>query len=82
MRARESDGRAFERFDLGHALSRGGLKDAPRSLADVWEDACIDGLIGHEPGTGKVILSVAGHEFLSRSVAAGAGTPDEPASTV
>jgi hypothetical protein len=32
-----------------------------------WEDACIDGLIDHEPGTGKVILSVAGREFLSRS---------------
>jgi len=30
----------------------------------IWEDACIDGLIEHEPGTGKVILSSAGREFL------------------
>jgi hypothetical protein len=29
-----------------------------------WEDACIDGLIDHEPGTGKVILSAAGKAFL------------------
>lgn len=33
----------------------------------IWEDACIDGLIDHEPGTGKIILSVAGREFLNRS---------------
>ncbi len=32
----------------------------------IWEDACIEGLIDHEPGTGKVILSVAGREFLNR----------------
>ena len=32
----------------------------------IWEDACIDGLIDYEPGTGKVILSAAGREFLSR----------------
>ena len=32
----------------------------------IWEDACIDGLIDHERGTGKIILSVAGREFLSR----------------
>jgi len=31
----------------------------------VWEDACIDGLIDYEPGTGKVILSDAGKIFLS-----------------
>jgi hypothetical protein len=32
----------------------------------IWEDACIDGLIDHERGTGKVTLSAAGREFLSR----------------
>ncbi len=32
----------------------------------IWEDACIDGLVAHESGTGKVILSAAGREFLSR----------------
>jgi hypothetical protein len=32
----------------------------------IWEDACIDGLIAHEPGTGKVIVSIAGREFLDR----------------
>jgi hypothetical protein len=32
----------------------------------IWEDACIDGFIDHEPGTGKIILSAAGREFLSR----------------
>ena len=26
----------------------------------IWEDACLDGLIDFEPGTGKVILSEAG----------------------
>jgi hypothetical protein len=31
----------------------------------IWEDACIDGLIDHELGTGKVILSGAGQVFLS-----------------
>ncbi len=31
----------------------------------IWEDACIDGLIDHEPGTGKVVLSVAGKQFLA-----------------
>jgi hypothetical protein len=30
----------------------------------IWEDACIDGLIDHEAGTGKIILSAAGREFL------------------
>ena len=30
----------------------------------IWEDACIDGLIDYEPGTGKVILSAAGKAFL------------------
>lgn len=32
----------------------------------IWEDACIDGLVTHEAGTGKFILSVAGREFLKR----------------
>ena len=32
----------------------------------IWEDACIGGLIDHEAGSGKVILSAAGREFLSR----------------
>lgn len=31
----------------------------------IWEDACIDGLIDYEPGSGKVILSDAGKVFLS-----------------
>jgi hypothetical protein len=31
----------------------------------IWEDACIDGLIDYEPGTGKVILSNAGKACLS-----------------
>jgi hypothetical protein len=31
----------------------------------IWEDACLDGLIDYEPGTGKVILSDAGRELLS-----------------
>jgi hypothetical protein len=39
----------------------------------IWEDACLDGLIDYEPGTGKVTLSAAGKEFLS--------TPREPAAT-
>jgi hypothetical protein len=30
-----------------------------------WEDACIDGLIEYEPGTGRVILSAAGRHWLS-----------------
>jgi hypothetical protein len=36
----------------------------------IWEDACIDGLIDYEPGTGKVILSAAGKALLL--------TPDGP----
>jgi hypothetical protein len=32
----------------------------------IWEDACIDGLIAYETGTGKVTLSAAGQEFLNR----------------
>jgi len=32
----------------------------------IWEDACIDGLIDHEQGTGKVVLSASGREFLNR----------------
>lgn len=32
----------------------------------IWEDACLDGLIDYEPGTGKVILSDAGKACLSR----------------
>ena len=31
----------------------------------IWEDACLDGLIDYEPGSGKVILSDAGNAFLS-----------------
>ena len=31
----------------------------------IWEDACLDGLIDYEPGTGKVILSDAGKTWLS-----------------
>lgn len=31
----------------------------------IWEDACVDGLIDYEPGSGKVILSDAGKAFLS-----------------
>ena len=33
----------------------------------IWEDACLDGLIDYEPGTGKVILSEAGKAFLLES---------------
>jgi hypothetical protein len=36
----------------------------------IWEDACIDGLIDYEPGTGKVILSAAGKQLLSMPVTA------------
>jgi hypothetical protein len=32
----------------------------------IWEDACLDGLIDFEPGTGKVILSEAGKASLFR----------------
>jgi hypothetical protein len=32
----------------------------------IWEDACLDGLIKYEAGTGKVTLSDAGKAFLSR----------------
>jgi hypothetical protein len=32
----------------------------------IWEDACLDGLIKYEGGTGKVTLSDAGKAFLSR----------------
>jgi hypothetical protein len=42
----------------------------------IWEDACIGGLIDHEPGTGKVILSAAGREFLSQSGPAAALAAD------
>jgi hypothetical protein len=45
----------------------------------IWEDACIDGLIDHEPGTGRVILSIAGRDFLSR---AGADPPAKSAGVV
>ncbi len=31
----------------------------------IWEDACLDGLIDFELGTGKVILSEAGKASLS-----------------
>ena len=37
----------------------------------IWEDACLDGLIDYEPGTGKVILNDAGKAFLSRPREAG-----------
>jgi hypothetical protein len=30
----------------------------------IWEDACINGLIDREAGTGRVILSSAGKDFL------------------
>jgi hypothetical protein len=33
----------------------------------IWEDACINGLIDHESGTGKVTLSAAGKQLLSTS---------------
>jgi hypothetical protein len=32
----------------------------------IWEDACLDGLVEYETGTGKVILSDVGKAFLSR----------------
>ena len=31
----------------------------------IWEDACIAGLIGYEPGSGKVTLSSAGRRLLA-----------------
>ena len=31
----------------------------------IWEDACIEGLIDYERGTGNVILSDAGRAFLA-----------------
>jgi hypothetical protein len=31
----------------------------------IWEDACINGLIDYEPGTGKIILSMAGKQWLA-----------------
>jgi hypothetical protein len=31
----------------------------------IWEDACLNGLIGYESSTGKVILSDAGNAFLA-----------------
>jgi len=31
----------------------------------IWEDACIDGLIDYEPGTGRIILSKAGKQWLT-----------------
>ena len=32
----------------------------------IWEDACLEGLVGHEVDTGRVILSDAGRAFLLR----------------
>ena len=32
----------------------------------IWEDACIEGLIDREPGTGRIILSSAGKQLLTR----------------
>jgi hypothetical protein len=34
----------------------------------IWEDACIEGLIDREPGTGRIILSSAGKRVLAKSV--------------
>jgi hypothetical protein len=31
----------------------------------IWEDACIDGFIDYQPGTGKIILSEAGRQLLA-----------------
>jgi len=31
----------------------------------IWEDACSNGLIAYETGTGKVILSEAGRAYLA-----------------
>jgi hypothetical protein len=31
----------------------------------IWEDACIEGLVDHEPGTGKIVVSAAGRQFLA-----------------
>jgi hypothetical protein len=31
----------------------------------IWEDACIEGLIEREPGTGRIILSSAGQQLLA-----------------
>ena len=33
----------------------------------IWEDACIEGFVEHEAGTGKVIVSAAGRRFLAQS---------------
>jgi hypothetical protein len=30
----------------------------------IWEDACINGLIDYESGTGKIVLSLAGKQLL------------------
>jgi hypothetical protein len=35
----------------------------------IWEDACLEGFIDYERGTGKVILSEAGKAFLEASAA-------------
>jgi hypothetical protein len=35
----------------------------------IWEDACINGLIDYEPGTGKIILSAAGKQLLATQAA-------------
>jgi hypothetical protein len=40
----------------------------------IWEDACLDGLIDYEPGSGKVILSGAGKVFLSLPGAVATGS--------
>jgi hypothetical protein len=47
----------------------------------IWEDACIDGLIDYEAGTGKVILSEAGKAFL-KPAALGVTRTSEAASRV
>jgi hypothetical protein len=33
----------------------------------IWEDACIDGLVDHEPGTGRLLISAAGRRFLAHA---------------
>jgi hypothetical protein len=44
------------------AVMEVGRTSCPR--LSIWEDACIDGLIAYESGTGRVILSDAGKTFL------------------
>lgn len=51
-----------------HPRGRAEVMEAWRTSCprfSIWEDACLDGLITYESGTGKVILSDAGRMFLS-----------------